>query len=70
LIEVERRLRSLASSATLAVSRVEVHPRIALLLSVGRNPRIRKLESLTGHRFFVDPAAEGVPLDYLNVVQD
>jgi ribonuclease G len=70
LIEVERRLRSLASSATLAISRVEVHPRIALLLSVGRNPRIGKLESLTGHRFSVDPAAEGVPLDYLNVVQD
>jgi ribonuclease G len=70
LIEVERRLRSLASSATLPVLRVEVHPRVAALLLGGRSPRVRKLESLTGHRFSIAAAPEEVPLDYLNVVPD
>jgi len=70
LIEVERRLRSLALAATLQGLRVEVHPRIAVLLLGGRSPRIRKLEVLTGHRFSVDAAGEGVPLDYLTVAPD
>jgi len=70
LIEIERRLRDLALSATLPGSRVEVHPRIAALLLGGRSARIRKLEALTGHRFSVDAAVEGVPLDYLSVAPD
>lgn len=70
LIEIERRLRDLALSATLQGSRVEVHPRIAALLLGGRSARIRKLEALTGHRFSVDAAVEGVPLDYLSVAPD
>jgi ribonuclease G len=70
LIEVERSLRSLASSAKLPVSKVEVHPRVATLLLDGRNPRIRKLEALTGHRFSVESASQEVPLDYLNIPPD
>jgi ribonuclease G len=70
VIEVERRLGNLASSAKLSVSRVEVHPRMAALLLNGRNPRIRKLEKLTGHRFLVETASEEVPLQHVNVVHD
>ncbi len=70
LIEVERRLRNLALSATLEGLRVEVHPRLAALLLSGRSPRIRKLESLTGHRFLIEVADDTVPLDYLTIRPD
>jgi ribonuclease G len=70
LIAVERHLRSLARSATLPVSRVAVHPRVAALLLGGRNPRIRKLEALTGHKFSVSVASEEVALDSVSIVPD
>ncbi len=70
LIDVERRLRNLALSTASEGLRVEVHPRIAALLLGGRSPRIRRLESLTGHRVLVDAADESVPLDYLTIAPD
>jgi ribonuclease G len=70
LIEVERRLRSLALSSVLPGLRVEVHPRVAARLLSGRGPRLQELETQTGHRLLVQAADETVPLDHLAIVPD
>jgi ribonuclease G len=70
VIDVERRLRSLAGSSAVSGLRVEVHPRVAIRLLGGRSPRIRQLEAQTGHRFFVEAAGQSVALDHLAVVPD
>jgi ribonuclease G len=70
LIEVERRLVELALSSALPALRVEMHPRIAARLLVGRDPLLRRLEAQTGRHFFVEAADEGTPLDHLAVIPD
>ncbi|MFH0916913.1 MAG: Rne/Rng family ribonuclease [bacterium] len=70
LIEVERRLRSMAFSSVLPGLRVEVHPWVAAHLLGGPGARLRELETMTGHRLFVQAADESVPLDHLAVVPD
>lgn len=70
LIEVERRLRSLALSSAPPGLRVEVHPWVAARLLAGRSPRLQELETMTGHRLLVQEADDSVPLDHLAVVPD
>ncbi len=70
LIEVERRLRSLALSSVLPGLRIEVHPRVAARLLSGRGPRLQEIETQTGHRLLVQAADETVPLDHLAIVPD
>jgi ribonuclease G len=70
LIEVERRLRSLAASTNALGLRVEVHPRIAYRLAEGPDPLLDRIEGETGHRFFVVAGAGTVPLEHVAVVPD
>jgi len=70
LIEVERRLRSLALSSALPGLRIEVHPRVAARLLSGRGPRLQELETRTGHHLLVQAADVSVPLDHLAVIPD
>ena len=59
LIEVERRLRRLALSATLPGLRVEVHPRMAARLLGGRSPlHTASSRRRPGHRFLIEAADE------------
>jgi ribonuclease G len=70
LIQVERRLRSLAAETPAPGLRVEVHPRIADRLTSGPEPALACIERDTGHRFFLQDADDGVPLEHLAVVPD
>jgi ribonuclease G len=70
LIEVERRLRALALMSPTTGVRVEVHPRIAERLRVGRKSLLRRLEDETGHRFIVQTVDPSLPLEHLGVVPD
>ncbi len=70
LIEVERRLRSLARSSTGAGLRVEVHPRVARRLVEGPKPPLACIEEETERRVFLQSAAESVALEHLAVMPD
>ncbi|MBN1630748.1 MAG: Rne/Rng family ribonuclease [Thermoleophilia bacterium] len=70
LIEVERQLRRLALSSALPGLRVEVHPRVAARLLVGRTPLLREIEEQTGRRFVVEVADDGVPFEHVAVLPD
>jgi ribonuclease G len=70
LIEVERRLRGLASSSRGTGLRVEVHPRIARRLLEGPEPLLACIQGDTGARVFLQTAADTVPLEHLAVVPD
>lgn len=70
LIEVERRLRSLARESCLPALRVELHPRIAARLLAGGHPLLRQLEADTGRSFYVLVADSSQPLDHVEVVPD
>ena len=70
LIEVERQLRHLALSSALPGLRVEVHPRIAARLLVGRTPLLREIEAQTGRHFVVEVADDGVPFEHVAVLPD
>jgi ribonuclease G len=70
LIEVDRRLRSLAAASATPVLRVEVHPRVAQRLLTSGKHVLRRLEEDTGHHFLVQSAGESAPLEHLAVVPD
>jgi ribonuclease G len=70
LIEVERRLRALAGASVLPVVRVEVHPRIADLLTGSAGGRLSALEVQTGRRISLEKAAGSVSLQHLRLIPD
>jgi ribonuclease G len=66
-VEVERKLRELATGSRVQAFRVAVNPRIATLLAGPGGERLVALEAQTRRRFFVE-SAEGVDHHHLEVV--
>jgi len=70
VIDVERRVRSLARASLLPGLRLEVHPRVAERLLAGRDSKIRQMEKETGCRVFLHTASDCEALDHLAVLPD
>jgi ribonuclease G len=81
LADVERRLRALAKMSSLAVVRVEVHPRMAGMLIAAPpgcggvdeaqiSSSLALVESQTGKRIIIQQAPARVPLDHCALVSE
>jgi len=68
LADVERSLRRLASASAAPVVQVEVHQRMAELLSAGADSVLTIVEQATGKRIVLRTARGGQALDYCGLV--
>jgi ribonuclease G len=68
-LEVERRLRTLASGSAAKAFQVEVNPRIASLLLGPGGTRLTEIEEASKKRFFL-VSKEGVHLDHASVLAE
>jgi ribonuclease G len=68
-LDMERRLRTLASGSRSQAFRVEVEAKIASLLTGPGASRLMELEALTRRRFYLEPK-EGVHLDHFLVLAE
>ena len=66
-VDVERRLRQLATGSRVQAFRVAINPRTLHLLAGPGGERLAALEAQTRRRFFVE-SAEGTELDHLEVL--
>jgi len=66
-IDVERRLRALATASRKQAFRVGLHPRVANLLIGPGASRLAELEAQSRRRFFL-AATEGAPIDHFEVL--
>jgi ribonuclease G len=70
MIAVERRLEDMSKASNTPGLRVEVHPRMLLLLTAGRPSPVERLERMAGHFVILVSADETVALDHAAVVPD
>jgi ribonuclease G len=66
-VEIERRLRDLATSSRTQAFRAELHPKVASIVIGPGAERLAEIEAQLKRRFFLDPV-EGVALDHFKVV--
>jgi ribonuclease G len=69
-IEVERKLRAVASGSRVQAFRVAVHPRVLWLLAGPGGRRLEDIESAAKRRFFLTPAVNGhIHLDHVEILE-
>ena len=69
-IEVERKLRAVASGSRVQAFRVAVHPRVLWLLAGPGGKRLEDIEAAAKRRFFLTPAVNGhIHLDHVEVLE-
>ena len=68
-IDVERRLRKLATKSRAEAFLVQVHPRVAAILIGGGGKPLRELEQETGKLFHFQ-GTEGIPLDTFDITAE